>query len=119
MNITEIVVSAGRTFNHPHEEYSNLKPQVTLKAAIAPEDDPAKAVKDLQAMAEGMVEDHKQSMLKSISDLHQLSLREGRLRGLERQLRTVQEELNRVRADGQGLLPETSAVPAGDAQEIF
>ena len=32
MKITEIVVSAGRTFNHPYENFSNLRPQVTLKA---------------------------------------------------------------------------------------
>jgi hypothetical protein len=28
MHITRIVVFAGRTFNHPHEDYSNLKPSV-------------------------------------------------------------------------------------------
>ncbi len=34
MVVTEIVVSAGRTFNHPYEQFSILKPSVTLKARI-------------------------------------------------------------------------------------
>ena len=39
MKITNIVVRAGRTFNHPHESYSNLKPEVELTATLDEGDD--------------------------------------------------------------------------------
>jgi hypothetical protein len=32
MKINSITVTAGRTFNHPHEQYSNLRPEVTMTA---------------------------------------------------------------------------------------
>lgn len=32
MHITEITVKAGRTFNHPHESYSNLRADVEFRA---------------------------------------------------------------------------------------
>lgn len=31
MKVIEIIVSAGRTFNHPNESYSNLRPQVSVR----------------------------------------------------------------------------------------
>ena len=37
--ITEITVSAGRTFNHPHESFSNLKPHVALKVEVLPREE--------------------------------------------------------------------------------
>ena len=97
MKITEIVVSAGRTFNHPHEEYSNLKPQVTLKAAVDEGEDPVTATKELQARAEGLVEDHKNGLLKSIEELWQMSQAQSRLVGLGRQLREAQREMDSLR----------------------
>ena len=33
MKINTITVTAGRTFNHPHEDYSNLRPSVTMTRA--------------------------------------------------------------------------------------
>ena len=63
MEITEITVSAGRTFNHPYETYSNLRPGVTVKATLAPGENPTKAINELQALAEKTVEDHKQALL--------------------------------------------------------
>ena len=35
MQISRIVVTAGRTFNHPYEDCSTLRPQVTLEAILA------------------------------------------------------------------------------------
>lgn len=99
MKVTEIVVSAGRTFNHPHEDYSNLKPQVTLKAALGEGDDPVAATKQLQALADGLVEDHKQGMLKSIEELHRLTEAQQRMIGLSRQLKANQDEIDRIRAE--------------------
>jgi len=57
MQVTEVIVSAGRTFNHPYESYSNLRPMVTVKARLGPDEDPTKAINQLQALAEKTVED--------------------------------------------------------------
>jgi hypothetical protein len=97
MKVTEIIVSAGRTFNHPHEQYSNLKPQVTLKATLDDGDDAGAATKLLQAQAEGLVEDHKNGLLKSIEDLYQMAEARSRLVGLARQLREAQRETDGLR----------------------
>lgn len=35
MRIKTITVTAGRTFNHPYEQYSNLRPEVTMVADLA------------------------------------------------------------------------------------
>lgn len=72
MKVTEIIVSAGRTFNNPYESYANFKPQVTMKVLLSPEDDPATATKALQAQAEQLVEDHKNHLLESLRKLEQM-----------------------------------------------
>lgn len=74
MKVTEIVVSAGRTFNHPHEQFSNLRPEVTLKASLDEADNPDECVKALQARAEQIIEDHKTHMLASLQQLYRLRL---------------------------------------------
>lgn len=97
MTITKITVTAGRTFNHPHEQYSNLRPEVTLEASLAEGADPVEAVRRLQAQAEGLVEDHKQGMLKSIEELYQLSERQAEMRGLQKELERAQGKLDELR----------------------
>lgn len=99
MKIQTITVIAGRTFNHPHEQYSNLRPEVALTATLDPADDPAAATKELQAKAEGLVEDHKQGMLKSIEELYQLSQHQAEVRGLESQLKRAQDRLKEIRQE--------------------
>src|SRR5687767_5115950 len=103
--ITEIIVSAGRTFNHPHEQYSNLRPEVTLKAQLGPDEDPTAAVRILQAQAEAVVEDHKQSMLRSLEQLHELSVHQQEVVGLERQLTSAQRRLDEIRSQHPQLTP--------------
>ncbi len=99
MQVTEIVVSAGRTFNHPHEQYSNLRPEVTLKANLGEGEDASAATRQLQAQAEGLVEDHKQQMLSSLEELYQLSQRQAEMRGLQKELERAQRRLNELRAE--------------------
>ena len=99
MKITNITVRAGRTFNHPHEQYSNLKPEVELTATIEDADDAAKCARDLQAQAEGLVEDHKQGLLKSIEELYQMSERQAELSGLQTRLVQAQNRINEIRAE--------------------
>jgi len=99
MQVTEISVSAGRTFNHPYESFSNLKPHLTIKAALDEGEDPAAVAKDLQAKAEQLVEDHKQNMLKSLEELHNLTLAQQEMMSLERQLKNAQERIDELRKD--------------------
>lgn len=104
MTINQITVTAGRTFNHPHEQYSNLRPEVVLVATLEAGEDAAAATKKLQAQAEGLVEDHKQGMLKSIEELYQLSERQAEIRGLQQQLERAQQRLTQIRTETAGVL---------------
>lgn len=113
MQITEVIVSAGRTFNDPYEQYSNHKPHVTLKATLGLGEDPIEAVKALQAKAEGLAEDHKQLMLKQIRDQHNLSERQREVASLERNIILAQERLNQLRDTAARGLP----APTDDAIE--
>jgi hypothetical protein len=99
MKITTIQVSAGRTFNHPHEQYSNLRPEVTMTATLEDGKDPAKATRELQAMAEQIVEDHKQGLLRSLEELYQLNERQAEMRGLQKELERAQNRLAAIRAE--------------------
>lgn len=97
MTTKTIKVTAGRTFNHPHEQYSNLRPEVAIEAVLTDGEDVAAAVRTLQQQAEGLVEDHKQNLLKSIEELYQLSTRQAEMRGLQRELERVSSRLEEVR----------------------
>ena len=99
MKINTIQVTAGRTFNHPHEQYSNLRPEVTITATLDNGEDPHVAVRDLQQRAEGLVEDHKQSMLRSIEELYQLTERQAEMRGLQQELARAQKRLEAIRSE--------------------
>lgn len=111
MKITEIIASAGRTFNHPHEDYSNLKPMVTLKAVVSEGEDPIQIAKELQRQAEQLVEDQKQNMLLALEDAYQMGEAKQRMIGLARQLQNAQKELDTLRQQwpdmSQLALPET------------
>lgn len=97
MEITEIIISAGRTFNHPYESYSNLRPNVTLKATLINNEDPDKAVKELQAKAEKLVEDHKQLLLKQLEEIYEMQRLDQEYSDLESRLRQAQERMDFVR----------------------
>jgi chromosome segregation ATPase len=99
MKVTEIVVSAGRTFNHPYEQYSNLRPQVTFKASLDEGDDPAVAAKELQGKAEKLVEDHKQNMLQTLHELHHLSTAKQEIYDVERKLASLNSRLTKLREE--------------------
>lgn len=99
MKIKQITVTAGRTFNHPHEQFSNLRPEVVLVADLAEGDDAAACARELQAKAEGLVEDHKQGMLRSLEELHQLTERQQEMQGLQRELQRTQDRLAEIRKE--------------------
>lgn len=114
MQINRITVTAARTFNHPHEQYSNLRPEVVLEATLAENEDPAASVKSLQAQAEGMVEDHKQGLLRSLEELYQLGQRQEEIQGLQRALTSAQSRLEQIRKEHPGLLLNA---PADEQEE--
>lgn len=65
--ITKVTVSASTGFNHPHEQYANFKPFVSLEAELAEGDDYYRVVKELQDRAETLVQSHKESILEDIA----------------------------------------------------
>jgi len=114
MQVQTIQVSAGRTFNHPHEQYSNLRPSVTMTATLEPGEDVAAATKALQAQAEQLVEDHKQNLLKSLEDLFDLTERQRELVQLSAQLEAAQrriEQIRKVRPELTGAMFAESHIP--------
>jgi hypothetical protein len=72
MKITEITISAGQTFNHPYESYSNFRPQITLKATVGPEDDPIGVARELQARAEFLVREHRELIIKQLLEVREM-----------------------------------------------
>lgn len=99
MKITTIKVTAGRCFNHPREQYSNLRPEVSMTATLEDGEDAAKATRELQAKAEQIVEDHKRGLLTSIEELYQLTERQAEMRGLQQELERAQKRLEEIRSE--------------------
>lgn len=97
MKVTQISVSAGRTFNHPYEQFSNLRPNVTVSAMLEEGEDFEKAVKELQAKAESLVEDHKNNMIETLHALRIMTQEEAELERLESTLKAGQERLEELR----------------------
>ena len=104
MKINTITVTAGRTFNHPYEQYSNLRPEVVLTATLDEGEDSSAATRDLQQRAEGLVEDHKRSLLHSIEELYQLTQKQAEVRGLQTELNRAQKRLEAIRSEHPELL---------------
>jgi len=109
MKVVEVTVAAGRTFNHPYEQYSNLRSNVTLKAVLADDEDYAAAVQTLQAKAEALVEEHKQHMLRSLHELARFERSQQEVQSLEHSIRRSQERLDTLRQGTQALAAGQSA----------
>jgi hypothetical protein len=105
MRVTEITVTAGRTFNHPHETYSNLRPEVRMTATLDDGDDAREATKHLQAKAEQLVEDHKNNLLRTLEQIYEQEQIDGQIASLEHDLTTAQQRLDRLRGQRQELPP--------------
>lgn len=106
MKVREIVVTAGRTFNHPYESYSNLRPEVEIRATVEEYEDTAAAVKELQAQAEQLVEDHKHIMLQQLHNLETMTRRQKEVAMLESSIKTAQASLDKLRDDSKKLSSE-------------
>jgi len=91
------------------------KREVELTATLEDGEDPVMATKLLQARAEGLVEDHKQGLLKSIEELRNLTERAQEVQGLQRQLESAQNRLNEIRKENPDVLagPSTAQIAQG------
>lgn len=116
--VREITVSAGRTFNHPYESYSNLKPFVSVTATMEDGEDFVAATKQLQAQAEELVEDHKNHMLNSLRELNDLTEKQAEARRLSATIESAQRKLNRIRETTPGLpSPSEDDIREADDQQ--
>lgn len=97
MKVTQIVVNAGRTFNHPFESYSNLRPEVTLTASLDEGDSVDECTKSLQAKAEKMVEDHKNHLLDSLTLINERQGVAREIESLESNIKRCQTSLEHLR----------------------
>jgi hypothetical protein len=98
MFVTEITVHAGRTFNHPHESYSNFKPGVSMTATIEPGEDSGEATKLLQARAEGAVEDLKSRILSDLQAIRDQRARQSEEERLKADLESAETNLKDFQA---------------------
>ena len=93
MEIKQITVTAGRTFNHPFEQYSNLRPELTITATLAPGEDLDHATRTLQARAEKLMEQHKENLLETISLVEQEKSRRAEVERIRRQINQTRADL--------------------------
>ena len=117
MQITEITVHAGRTVNHPLEQYSNLKPSISLKATLTIGDDPEASVKGLQALAERLVEEHKHQMIADIRALDYRRRQQADLASAEKELVRLEERIKAAKIDLLSETPVTAIEDIGDIDE--
>ncbi len=68
LKVTQVSVMAARTFNHPHEAYSNFRPSVTMTAELLQGQKAEEVLYDLQQAAERIIENHKQRILLECKD---------------------------------------------------
>lgn len=99
MKITEIIVSAGRTFNHPYEQYSNFRPGLTIKATLEDGEDFEKNIGEMQNKAETMMEKHKTQMLNDIRNLYQVQKMQGEMSRLKSLLKETEEQIKEMELD--------------------
>ena len=94
--MTKITVHAGRTFNHPYESYSNLRPSVTLEATLDKGENAEDATRSLQSKAEELVKSHKRNLLDSLEQIHELEMVSNEVRSLEDQITKNQSRLSNL-----------------------
>lgn len=97
MEVKKISVSAGRTFNHPYEQYSNLRFDIHLEAEIREGGDYMQCVQALQHEAETRAEEHKAALLKDIHLLEEAARVSSKVSDLERRIKEANADLERMK----------------------
>lgn len=93
MTITEIEASAGVTFNHPHVQYANFRPEIRLKATIGAREDAQVAAVELQRRADELCEQQKSAILKRCNDEYEEQRRAGAIEHLKSRIKSKRDEL--------------------------
>ena len=68
--------------------------------------------------SQGLVEDHKQSLLKSIEELYQLTERQSEVRGLQQELGRAQARLEAIRKENPDVLMITGEAETQNLDDI-
>ena len=76
IKVTQVSVMAARTFNHPHEAYSNFRPSVTMTAELTEGQKAEEVLYELQQAAERIVENHKQRILLECEEMFEEGVKE-------------------------------------------
>jgi GTP1/Obg family GTP-binding protein len=98
MKATKITVSAGRTFNHPFEQYANFRAHAEIEYNLEDNEDPIKAIKYAQSQVEELAEDHKRNLLKSVEELETMRRDAAEIKGLQKQISETQRRLDEIRS---------------------
>ncbi len=117
MQVKAIKVSAGRTFNHPYESYSNLRCDVHLDATLDEGEDAHASVRALQNQAEELAEDHKQTLLKQLHSLEKLSRTKEEIGDLEDRIGKANARLLQLRHDATSFEDRSLSLAASDREE--
>ena len=96
-NSEEITITAGRTFNHPYESYSNLRFDITVKAELEEGENHIEAIQAMQHEAETRAEEHKAALLKDIHLLEEQGRVSAKMSDIERRIKQANEELERMK----------------------
>jgi hypothetical protein len=120
MQIKTVRVIAGRTVNHPHQQYANLRQTVEMVATVSEGEDAEACVKELQGKVERLVEDHKNNLLRSIEELRELSSMRQEMNSLESSIRRGQERLEELRKTHPGLNQLSLPMPVkANSETVF
>lgn len=101
MEYTEITVSSGRTFNHPFEDYSNLRPSVSITAKLDPEVELETQVKQLQEKCEVLVEDHKAMLLGNLQELENARRVQQQMERCQAEIKRMQDQIVQMQETGE------------------
>jgi chromosome segregation ATPase len=97
MKVTAISVTAGRTFNHPFEQYANLRFDMHLDAQLEEGEEFLPAIQKLTAQAEELAEGHKQNLLKDIRTLEKIQRANREISDLEERMAQADSRLKDLR----------------------
>lgn len=101
MKVRRISVTAARTMPDPFRNYGNLRPEVHLLAEPEEGDDYRECVHELQAVAEGLLDDHLENLMvarTAIEHNDRMTVAQRRAMDMAELIRTDQKALKKERA---------------------
>jgi glycerol-3-phosphate O-acyltransferase len=67
MFISEITVQSQISYVNPNEDFGNFRPSVTLRARLQEGEDPVRAARKLQRIADVHLEEHREMTLERLA----------------------------------------------------